>query len=506
MADAMRKILLVENSSRDAERFRSLLEDNLIVEACETGQQAELFITTRGQDLAAIVILLEIPGPPFAFELLLRCRQVLPNVPVVITSNVLDATIAARAVALGAHDFLQKPLDATRVKSCLHALLSAQDPYMPVVEKLNQTILGESPALRATLKYVAKVIRHPESRVLLIGESGTGKELLAQAIHELGTDSDTHCVAVNISAIPKELIESEIFGHEKGAFTGAYNSHQGYLEEAGQGTLFLDEIGDLDLSLQVKLLRVIQEKKFRRLKGTKDIDFQARLVCATNRDLAQAVNEGTFRRDLYHRIAEVTIQVPPLRERADDVDLLLDHFLAYYSGNRQTRFARETLTILHGYHFPGNIRELENIVKAALISSDGEWILPRHLPLLSMSTFSLPDNHSANYKLPDVRQDRSMGSDEEGLTVAAPSQGHEKLFKELARLLSENWLEMPYKEVWKRCLHSFDRIYLSNLIERYHHNVSRATKAAGIDKNTFIQHWKDAELPAIRAEEEKVDE
>jgi DNA-binding NtrC family response regulator len=497
----MQTILIVENSPRDAARFCSLVSDDLQVVVRESGAQAEHFLTTNRQELAAIIILLEIPGPPFALELLLRCRQTLPSVPVVITSNALDATIAARAVALGASDFLQKPLDAERVKSCLQTLRSAQDPYLPIIEQMGQRIIGQSSALRTSLRQVAKVIPHHELRVLLMGESGTGKELLAQAIHGLGPGASAPCVAVNVSAIPKELIESELFGHEKGAFTGAITSHKGYLEEAGQGTLFLDEIGDLDLALQVKLLRVIQEKSFRRLKGASDIAFQARLVCATNLDLAEAVKEGRFRRDLYHRVAEVSIHVPPLRERKGDLELLLGHFLSLYSKGRRVRFARETMTILGVYTFPGNVRELENIVRAALISSDGEWVLPTHLPLPSMSAFSTQEGPAAAGSAGDGTVAAANPSWQEPLT-----QSHGRLFDELARLLPADWLEMPYKEVWKRCLWALDRTYLTNLIERYHHNVSRATKAAGIDKHTFSQHWREADLPPIRAGESKANE
>jgi two-component system NtrC family response regulator len=194
-------------------------------------------------------------------------------------------------------------------------------------------------------------------------------------------------VAVNVGEIVPTLIESALFGHEKGAFTGATDRHEGFIEEAADGTLFLDEIGDLALSLQGKLLRVIQEKEFRRLKGQRPIPFRARLICATNRDLVGDVKRGSFRRDLFHRIAEVTIQVPSLREREGDVELLLNHFLAQYAGERSIQFARETLTILRSYTYPGNVRELDNLVKSSIVESDDQWVLPKHLPLENMGKF-----------------------------------------------------------------------------------------------------------------------
>jgi DNA-binding NtrC family response regulator len=492
----MRRILVADNSPRDAQRFQSLIEDaGLSVELCSSGAEVANCLEGEDRDWAALIILWEIPGPPFGPELLVRSRRVLPGVPIVVVSSALDATLATRAFALGARDFLEKPLDMQRVKSCLSSLLSEQDPYSPLVERLNELILGKSPTLLSTLKQVAKVIQHRAARVLLIGDSGTGKELLAQALHGLSPDPDAPFVAVNVAAIPKELIESALFGHEKGAFTGATDSHRGYMEEAGHGTLFLDELGELDLSLQAKLLRAIQEKQFRRLKGAKEIDFHARLVCATNRDLARAVKQGTFRQDLFHRIAEVTIQIPPLRERKNDIDLLLEHFLAVYGSDRQVRFARETLTILHSYPFPGNIRELENFVKRALIECDGALILPQHLPLSTMGVFLTHEDQAT------LTSDSLGTPDQQSNGADALADAHQDLFRELTRALPQNWRDLPYKQVLEQYERAFDRIYLPRLIERHRHNVTRATKAAGVDKKTFAQHWKDAGLPPLRTEE-----
>jgi two-component system response regulator AtoC len=493
----MRRILVADSSPRDAQRFRSLIEDaGLNAELCSSGAEVASCLDGEKGDWAAIILLWEIPGPPFGSELLVLSQRLIPDAPVVIVSSALDATLATRAFTLGARDFLEKPLDMQRVKSCVASLLAEQDPDSPLVVRLNQTILGASPALLSTLKQVAKVAQHHTARVLLIGDSGTGKELLAQAVHDLGPNPDAPFVAVNVAAMPKELIESALFGHEKGAFTGATDSHQGYMEEAGHGTLFLDELGELDLSLQAKLLRVIQEKKFRRLKGAKEIDFRARLVCATNRNLALKVREGTFRQDLFHRIAEVTIQVPPLRERKGDIDLLLEHFLSVYGSNRQVRFARETLTILHSYTFPGNIRQLENIVISALIQCDGELILPKHLPLQEMGVLLAHDEQA-------LLIDDVPGGPEQRLKDSpdVPTDSHQELFRELAHALPADWRDLPYKQVVEQYGHAFDRVYLPHLIERHHHNVTRATKAAGVDKKTFAQHWKAAGLPPLRVEE-----
>jgi DNA-binding NtrC family response regulator len=488
----MRTILVAHNSSRDAIRLSELIKGaGLNVELCNSGAELARHLEKKKRPWASIMIFWDLPGPPFGPELLARCRRLLPGVPLVVVNDALDASLATRAFALGARDFLQTPLEPERVTACLDSLLQDRDSHSVRVDVLNERILGKSPALLATLKHIAKVIEHQAARILLIGESGTGKELLAHGLHDLSSEPEAPFVAVNVAAIPKELIESALFGHEKGAFTGATDHHEGYLEEAGTGTLFLDELGELDLSLQAKLLRAIQEKKFRRLKGTKDIDFQARLVCATNRDLALDVKQGLFRRDLFHRIAEVTIQVPPLRERDGDVDILLNHFLAVRGPKTTVRFARESLNILHTYPFPGNVRELENFVKAALIESDGKLILPQHLPLPTMGVFLKHEGGSSiaaeNAATPNP--------------IADYSDTYQELFRELLASLPQNWQDLPYKQILAQYQRAFDRIYLHRLIERHRHNITKATKAAGVDKKTFIQHWRAAGLPSLRSEE-----
>lgn len=486
-----RKIIVADDSERDAQRFRSIIERvGLHAEVCASGAELASYLEGQVEDVVGLFILWELPGPPFGSEVLLRSRRKFPEIPVVVVSNALDASLAARANSLGAYDFLEKPLDPERVKVCLQSLLRTRDPLSSVVEELKQRIIGDSLSLLSTLQHVARAIKHDAMRVLLIGESGTGKELLARAFHELGSQRKEPFVAVNVAAVPESLIESELFGHEKGAFTGAGEAHHGYLEASGGGTLFLDELGDLELSLQAKLLRAIQEKKFRRLKGTREIDFRARLVCATNLDLARAVQEGTFRKDLFHRIAEVTVQIPPLRDRDGDVDQLLKYFLPRYSNDRRVRFARETLTVLRSYSYPGNVRELENFVRAALMECEDELILPKHLPLPTMAAFLASETQeSGRLKPPSESPDSTAGE------VHDPYQ---ELLSEVARTLPSNWRDLPYKDVFDYYERAFDRIYLPQLINKHHHNVTKATKAMGIDKKTFAQHWRDAGLPPLR--------
>jgi DNA-binding NtrC family response regulator len=489
----MRKILVVESDVRDAERFQSFLaiEDFEMV-LCESGAAAERVITAERKDeFAAAITLWEIPGPPFGFSLLARCRQLWPDVPVIVVSGMLDAVLAMRAFALGARDFLEKPLESERVKSCLVSLFADLDSFSPLIDGLRQTIIGQSPALLSALKQMAKLIPHADTRALFIGESGTGKELFAQAIHDLGPRSGAPWIAVNVGEIPETLVESALFGHEKGSFTGATARHVGFLEEVGNGTLFLDEVGEIDLSLQVKLLRVIQENQFRRLGGDKSLPFEGRLVFATNRDLAAAIRQGAFRQDLFHRIAEKTIHIPPLRERKGDIEVLLSHFLDAYRGERQVDFARETKTILRSYPFPGNVRELQNLVRAALIDCEGDTILPQDLPWSNMAAFLAPESEVAAQ--PSTQDESRLDS------------AYQELFAEAAKSLPSNWLQMPYRETAQLLERAFDRIYFRHLYDRARGNVTQSAAAAGIDKKTFYKRWEASGLPPLKVRVEDGD-
>jgi two-component system nitrogen regulation response regulator NtrX len=490
----MPKALVIENVARDAERLsRILAKESRETVVCQSGAEAKDLLKDSGDHFAITFVSLEIPGPPSGMELIVQCRKGRPQMPVVVISGGLDASLAARASGLGASDFIQKPLDGARVTSCLQALLQEIDPLLPLVQKLREVplgeqgekLVGESPAFLDTLRQVAKLVQHADSRVLILGESGTGKELVAKAIHFLGPRMASSWTAVNIGETPNTLVEASLFGHEKGAFTDARELRRGLLELAGNGTLFLDEIGDLELSLQGKLLRVIQERQFRRLGGSSTMRFDARLVCATNSDLALAVQQGTFRRDLYHRIAEVVVHVPPLRERLGDVDVLIRHFLRAYRPANQVKLARETQTILRSYSFPGNIRELQNLVKGALIQSDGNEVLPSHLPLQTMGKFL------------GMTEPANIGNETDSVSTHLTG-----LVDALKGALPENWLQLPYRDAARAVEQAFDRIYLPHKLDKAHHNITRAALTAKLDTKTFRKHWKDCRLPPLKDEEQ----
>jgi two-component system, NtrC family, response regulator len=304
---------------------------------------------------------------------------------------------ALQAVGAGAYDFLCKPIDMEELKFLLGRctyVSGLEKEYRQLQRSVRaegfEDMLAASPQMQGVFAYIRKVAK-TTAPVLLLGESGTGKEMAALAIHRRSSRKDGPFIAINCNAIPENLLESELFGHEKGAFTGAHVQRKGMIESASEGTLFLDEIGELPAGLQVKLLRFLQEQRFQRVGGRQEIQIDTRLIAATNVDLKQAVAEGKFREDLYFRLAVVVIKLPPLRERADDVTLLAREFLHKYAtqnGKTNLTFTPEALRAINCYFWPGNVRELQNRVKRAVIMADGKRITENDLELSSSSNLA----------------------------------------------------------------------------------------------------------------------
>jgi DNA-binding NtrC family response regulator len=296
-----------------------------------------------------------------------------------------------RALRAGAYDYIMKPIIHDEIKQLVRNALrqkSLQSENALLKRELGQnydfrSIIGESPALKDILKEVRK-ITDAKSSVLLLGETGTGKELFARVIHHNSMRRDMPFVPINCSAIPENLLETELFGHVRGAFTGAVASKKGILEEAEGGTVFLDEIGDMSLSLQAKLLRVIEDQVIRPVGGTKGNKVDIRFITATNKDLKAAVRQAAFREDLYYRINVISLQIPPLRERKEDIRLLIRHYLEKYSqemGKQIKDVSPEAMDVMVNYEWAGNVRELQNVIERAILISDGDLIEPQHLPV-----------------------------------------------------------------------------------------------------------------------------
>jgi DNA-binding NtrC family response regulator len=362
--------------------------EGLIVEEFERGAD----IVRVGAD-AFDAVCLDVglgPGDMSGMEVLPHLRASSPEVPVIMVTAQSDLESVVEAMRAGAYDFVSKPIDGERLKLALGRALERRQMAKRIAELLRQLdtarerslIVGASAPVRQMLEIVSRVV-DSDVAVCILGESGTGKELVARSIHEGGRRKKGPFVAINCASIPEHLQESELFGHEKGAFTGAANTHRGRFEQAEGGTLFLDELGDMSLSTQVKLLRAIQEKAIRRVGGVSDIPTNVRLVAATHRDLEVLVRKGAFREDLYFRLMVYPVEVPPLRDRLDDIPLLVAHFLRMFRedvGRPISRISKEALDALAMHRWSGNIRELQNVVHRAMLTCPGDEIGLSDLP------------------------------------------------------------------------------------------------------------------------------
>jgi DNA-binding NtrC family response regulator len=367
---------------------QTLAKAGYAVSTASTGEAALGAVRDDPPDL----ILLDLKLPDIdGLQVLRQIKGMNPYLQVLIMTAYADVGTAVEAMKLGAYDYLPKPIDfeslGVTIRNALEAsqlkrkvqLLSEKHLYPYHFDR----IVGTSRGIRDVIALARKVARSETTTVLIEGESGTGKDLLAKAIHYESARAEEPFMEIACTAMPETLMESELFGHERGAFTDAKNQKKGLFEVAHRGTIFLDEIGDMGGGLQAKLLRVLEERTFRRLGGIKDISVDVRVIAASNRDLRQAVDSGAFRKDLYYRIQVVTITMPPLRDRSEDIPLLGRHFLGYFSQEFKKplpRLAPEAERLLVRYEWPGNVRELRNVIERAMILADGGDLLPGHLP------------------------------------------------------------------------------------------------------------------------------
>jgi two-component system nitrogen regulation response regulator NtrX len=336
------------------------------------------------------LILLDVAMPGLGgLEVLERLRDGWPDLPVVMMSGHGTIETAVRATKLGADDFLEKPLSYDKLLLCVRhglerARLRLENSELRQVLLERSELIGESPVMKE-LKAQIAVAAPTEGWVLITGENGTGKELVARELHRGSRRAREPFVAVNCAAIPEELIESELFGHEKGAFTGAVQQKRGRFELADGGTIFLDEIGDMSLMTQARILRILQEHRFERVGGTETIEIDVRVIAATNKDLETEMAEGRFREDLYYRLNVIPFHVPPLRQRSEDIPRLAEHYLARFAveagtGGTRKRLTRAALERMVSYPWPGNVRELKNIIERLVLMTPGETIDVDHLP------------------------------------------------------------------------------------------------------------------------------
>ncbi len=454
--DALRPVVLVVDDEESVrESFRLVLDEDYDVLDAADGARALEIVRSHTVD----VVLLDIRMPEMdGIEVLERLKGLDDSLEVILVTAVKTVRTAVAAMKLGAFDYLTKPFEDEELLSLVRRAMEKRSLEREVTFLRSELarrhdrdeIVGEHPEMQKLERLVSHVAR-ATTTVLITGESGTGKELIARAIHDRGPRSDKPFVPVNPAAIPDALVESELFGHEKGAFTGAHARKLGRFELAQGGTLFLDEIGLLRAEVQAKLLRVLQEREIERVGGTRAIKIDVRIVAATNADLKRAVAAGTFREDLYYRLNVVPIAVPPLRARIEDLPRLVDHFVRRYNHELNKRIqglTPDALALLASYGWPGNVRELQNIIERTMVLVEGPLIGPADLPLDLTLT---PGRHGPGQAPEPLRMDLNQASDR------------------------------------------FERIIVQRVLEEVGGNVSEAARVLGLHRNSLkmkLSRWK----------------
>lgn len=385
----MNRVLIVDDEIGARESLKMILKGDYQILLAKNAEEAFQQIEAHLPDLILLDILLpDMDG----LRVLERIRKKFPEQIVIMITATKTVKTAVEAMKLGAYDYITKPFDVDELRLTVHRALSTkalkeenQRLWIEVERNFGfENIVGKSKVMKEVFKMV-KQVADTRATILIMGESGTGKELIARAIHYHSPRKNHPFIPINCAAIPETLIESELFGHEKGAFTHAIERKLGRVEAAHEGTLFLDEIGELSLSTQAKILRFLEEREFHRVGGSKTIKVDVRLITATNKDLPQLVRKGQFREDLYYRINVVPIVLPPLRERKEDIPLLVQHFIKRFGEENRKEvkgISKEALELLMSYDWPGNVRELENLIERVLTLTHHEIIQAEELPLL----------------------------------------------------------------------------------------------------------------------------
>ena len=444
------KILVVDDELNMRKTLSGiLLQQGYDVKVCGDGKKA---IEVLGVEQFNLIIT-DIKMPHMdGMVMLSALREKNNEIPVIIITGHATVDSAINAVKLGAYDYIRKPYMPEEILFSVHRAverekLISENLYLhdQLKEKFSFSgLIGNNKKMREVYQLVGKVSKS-NAAILIRGESGTGKELIAHAIHYNSLRKNNKFLSINCGALPENLLESELFGHEKGAFTGAISSRKGIFEVADKGTIFLDEIGDLSLTTQMKLLRVLQDGEFRGVGGTRQIKVDVRIISATNKNLEDCIKQGLFREDLYYRINVIAIDLPPLRERKDDIASLAKHFLEKYNplkskGGAPKRISSEAMSLLLNFDWPGNVRELENIIERAVALQEGPCILPEDLPVgVGFQPAHIPTITGENFR--DART-------------------------------------------------AFEKNFLINILKKANRNISLASKKAGISRRHFYEKMK----------------
>ncbi len=470
----MSEVLIVDDDGQLRSSFSKLLaEEGHTVRTAPSGEAGVEEVEKQPPDL--VVLDVKLPGIS-GLEAFERIKKIVPGLPVIVMTAYGTTDTAIEATKLGAFDYILKPFDIPAVLELIERALESASLMRSRVKLGGETtevsgdvLIGRSQVMQEVYKSIGRVAP-TDATVLIRGESGTGKELVARAIYQHSRRSTEPFRVINCVALPETLLESELFGYERGAFTGAHSRRVGKLEQAHGGTIFLDEIGDMPLTIQAKLLRLLQEKSIERLGGNKTISVDVRILAATNRNLERAIETGQFREDLYYRLKVVTVSLPPLRERREDIPLLCDYFMSYYAremGVDPPGITQAAQQVIGNNHWPGNIRELANTLKKALIFSSGYPIRPEDI------SYAIAEGEASA----------------ESETQATMEEAARKWVK--AILLSND-----YKDRYNYLMDTFGSIVVSEALQLTSNNRSQAAKLLGLARPTLLSKIEKLHLTA----------
>ena len=437
----MKRILVIDDEQDMLESLQKILSfrDEFECTFLNDSYKAKSLLSEDRFDL--VITDLNMPNVS-GIEIVQSALENNPNTKVIIVSGYGSIESSVNAIKVGAFDFIEKPFTSSKLFECIDRAISSSDDSTSIEGEDFEGIIYKSSVMKNFLQELKKVSNY-DMNILITGESGVGKELIARAIHKLSKNTNDPFVPVNCGALPEHLFESELFGHEKGAFTGAIKTKPGLLEFANNGTFFFDEIGDMPFDLQVKLLRMLEEKKIRRVGGQREIDINVRIIAATNQDLEKNVNEKRFRQDLYYRLNNITLDVPPLRSRTEDIIPLVDYFIKELSIKNSIQIhsiSNEAKDALINYSWPGNVRELKNII--------------------ARSYFLCSDNIIQLSDLPSMIVQKS-------------------------NTIDKNILNLSYKDAKESILEKFEIDYLSHYLKLNDGNISKAAEACGLDRRSI---------------------
>jgi len=464
---AAARILLVDDDRSIIETLQECFADfDYVLEVARTGEEALSAVNLRNFDL----VMLDVNLPDFSgMDVLKQIKKQMGSLPVLMMTGYVSTDAAIEAMKLGAHEFITKPFNVDRLMGIVNRLVKKTPPtrglatFSVAPKAIEGAIIGKTPEMVEIAKIIGQVAA-TDASVLILGESGTGKELVARSIYANSLRNDKPFLSVNCAALPETLLESELFGHEKGSFTGAYTRKLGKFEQCNAGTIFLDEIADMSLMTQSKVLRVLQQQEFERVGGNSTIKVDVRIIAATNKSLVNLIKEDQFRVDLYYRLKVVSIFLPPLRERRADIPLLIEHFIRTYasqSGRTDLNISKEALNGLMRYPWPGNVRELENNIHSAVVMSKGEMLLPEHFPVLS------GEKEKVELDLSHVEDDYC------------------KMFTELISGNFEKIVSISSDHIYQHLNSALEKAMISAALKYTASNQVKASELLGISRNTL---------------------